>query len=178
MSGWICDTLGLGDELDIQRPLGSSYYLPGRSGQNVRLIETGTGLAPLFGIARDALASGHQGPVALYHGSRGPDGIYLREELHRLSEAYATFSYFPCVSGDSVPQDFRAGRADVLALADHPRLDGWLVYLCGYPSMVHAAKKAAILAGASLDDIHTDPFDLKDLRAEPRDGGAERPDVW
>jgi NAD(P)H-flavin reductase len=178
MSGWICDTLSVGDELDIQGPLGSSFYLPGQSDRNMLLIGTGTGLAPLYGIARDALVSGHRGAIVLYHGSREPDGIYLREELRRLSDQHVAFSYFPCVSGDSVPQDFRAGRADELALADHPKLDDWLVYLCGYPPMVHAAKKMAFLAGASLEDIHTDPFDLKDLRAEPREGEAERPDVW
>jgi len=178
MSGWIFDTLQVGDELDIQGPLGSSYYQPGRGEQNMLLIGTGTGLAPLYGIARDALASGHQGSIALYHGSREPDGIYLRDELCSLSAEYATFSYFPCISGDSAPQDFRRGRADVLALADHPKLEGWLVYLCGYPPMVHAAKKTAFLSGAALADIHTDPFDLKDLRTTPRDGEVEQPDVW
>lgn len=178
MSGWIFDSLEVGDELDVQGPLGNSYYIPGRSERNMLLIGTGTGLAPLYGIARDALAAGHQGSIALYHGSREPDGLYLRDELHRLSDEYATFSYFPCVSGDSAPQDVRRGRADVLAFADHPKLDGCLVYLCGYPPMVHAAKKAAFLAGAALADIHTDPFDLKDLRTKPREDTAERPDLW
>lgn len=178
MSGWIFDTLAVGDDLEIQGPLGSSYYLPGLTEQNMLLIGTGTGLAPLYGIARDALASGHRGAIALYHGSREPDGLYMRDELRRLADEHAIFSYFPCVSGDSAPQDVRRGRADVLALTDHPKLDGWLVYLCGYPPMVHATKKSAFLSGAALEDIHTDPFELKDLRAVPREDEVERPDVW
>ncbi len=178
MSSWIFDSLKVGDEFDIQGPIGSSYYLPGRTERNMLLIGTGTGLAPLYGIARDALASGHRGAIALYHGSRDPKGVYLSDDLRRLTEEYTAFSYAPCISGDSAPDDCRRGRADELAFADHPDLSGWLVYLCGYPPMVHAAKKAAFMAGAALDDIHTDPFDLKDLRAEPRKDETERPDVW
>jgi hypothetical protein len=35
--------------------------------------------------------------------------------------------------------------------------------------MVTSARKWAYLAGAAMNDIYADPFDLKDLRAEPRD---------
>ena len=48
-------------------------------------------------------------------------------------------------------------------------LDGWRVFLCGYPPMVHGAKKLAYLAGAALEDILTDPFELRELRQMPRD---------
>ncbi len=43
--------------------------------------------------------------------------------------------------------------------------------------MVNAAKKAAFLAGASLEQIHADPFDFQELRSVPR-GGEDRLDVW
>ncbi len=178
MSSWIFDTLAVGDEVDIQGALGSSYYLPGRPEQDMLLIGTGTGLAPLYGIVRDALASGHRGKIALYHGSRAPNGLYLRDALRKLAAAHDTFTYTPCISGDSAEHDCRVGRADLLALDDHASLDGWRVHLCGYPPMVHAAKKSAYLAGASLADIFTDPFDLKDLRAAPRDSEAARSDIW
>ena len=48
------------------------------------LAGAGTGLAPLYGIARDALAQGHTGPVWLFHGGVDLRGLYLAEELKAL----------------------------------------------------------------------------------------------
>ncbi len=56
-----------------------------------------------------------------------------------------------------------------MAFADHADLKDWRVYLCGYPAMVHAARKTAYLAGAAMADIHADPFELMDKRAVPRE---------
>ena len=61
-----------------------------------------------------------------------------------------------------------SGRAENVAFADNPKLDGHRVYLCGYPPMVNAAKKKAYLMGADLADIYIDPFELRDLRSTPR----------
>lgn len=132
------------------------------------LLGTGTGLAPLVGIARDALAPGHRGPIHLFHGSRARSGLYLEEVLKNLAGRFPNFSYFPCLSGEDVPAGYTRGRADDVALEAHPDLTGWRVFLCGAPDMVRTTKRRAYLAGARLDDIHADPFDLKDLRREPR----------
>jgi NAD(P)H-flavin reductase len=56
-----------------------------------------------------------------------------------------------------------------VALADHGKLEGWGIYLCGYPPMVKTAKKQAFLAGAELQNILTDPYEMQDLRQVPRD---------
>jgi NAD(P)H-flavin reductase len=169
MSNWIFDELRPGDGLDLQGPNGACYYLPGKPEQPLLLIGNGTGLAPLIGIARDALASGHRGEIRLYHGSRHAEGLYLVDELRRLERDHANFSYHPCLSGDGPGQDCRAARADVAAFADLPELGGWRVFLCGYPPMVNAARRDAYLAGAALADIHADPFELRELRRKPRD---------
>ena len=169
MSNWIHDDLAPGDGLDLQGPNGACFYVPGRPTAPLLLIGNGSGLAPLVGIARDALMSGHTGDIQLYHGSRHHDGLYLDAALRGMAGTHANFSYTPCVSGADVPAGDRAGRAETVAFADHPELEDWRVYLCGYPPMVKAARKAAFLMGASLADIHADPFELQDLRGKPRD---------
>lgn len=178
MSGWLFDETLVGDKISFQGPAGDCYYLPGRTEQNMMMIGTGTGLAPLLGIARDALAAGHQGTIALYHGSRAAEGIYAHDTLMRLADEFPNFTYHACVSGNEVPPHCRAGRADVLALEDYADLSGWGVYLCGYPPMVAEAKTAAYLRGAAVADIHADPFDLKDLRKTPRDDEVSQADLW
>ena len=165
MSNWLFDEVEAGIGLDIQGPNGVCFYVSGRPETPLLLIGNGSGLAPLIGIARDALASGHEGEISLYHGTRHRDGLYLDETLLAMAEEHGNFTYVPCVSGETGP----SGRAENVAFAEHPKLDGHRVYLCGYPPMVNAAKKKAYLMGADLADIHADPFELRDLRLTPRD---------
>jgi ferredoxin-NADP reductase len=168
MSGWLNDEARVGDTVDIQGANGSGFYLPGRPDQPLLLIGNGSGLAPLYGIARDALADGHRGEIRLYHGSRTVGGLYLRDALRALAARHDNFSYLPCISGPEPGRGDRVGRAEIVAFGDLPQLSGWRVFLCGYPPMVDAARRAAYLAGARLADIHADAFELRDLRKTPR----------
>ena len=165
MSNWLFDGAEPGIGLDIQGPNGDCFYVPGRPETPLLLIGNGSGLAPLIGIARDALSSGHGGEIKLYHGSRHREGLYLDATLRAMAEEHENFTYVDCVSGEVGP----SGRAENVAFADHPKLDGYRVYLCGYPPMVMAARKTAYLMGAAIADIYADPFELRDLRTEPRD---------
>ena len=122
------------------------------------LIGTGCGLAPLYGIVRDALDHGHSGPICLFHGSSTHDGLYLIDELRHLAEHYANFFYTPCISSEPVRKGFAAGRAEQVALDTMKSLKGVRLYLCGHPDMVRETKRKAFLAGASLKEIFADPF--------------------
>jgi len=149
MSNWVFDELSENDELEFQGPMGSNYYISGEQNQSLLLIGTGTGLSPLLGIIRDALSSGHNGPVYLYHGSRHAQGLYLQSVLETLSEQYDNFHPVSCVSGYARPGNYQTGRASDIALADHADLKGWRVYLCGHPKMVENMQHAVQVAGAN-----------------------------
>jgi len=168
MSSWLFDELEVGQSIELCGPTGSCFYLPGREAGDLLLIGTGTGLAPLVGIARDALLWGHHGRVRLYHGSDTVIGLYLDADLHRLAERFHNFAYTPCLGGSESLEGVARGFANDVAFAAHPKLQGWRVFLCGAPAMVTAAKKSAYLSGASLADIHADPFELADLRLTAR----------
>ena len=159
MSEWIHESLNIGDAITIQGPFGNCFYAPSSSDGGILLVGTGSGLAPLWGIIKDALRQRHAGRIRLYHGSWKPEGLYLVDELRRLAEEHPNFEYVPCVDDGSHP-DFRQGRADSIALADNPTLKQWSVYLCGHPEMVKSMKKRAFLSGASMQDIYSDPFVL------------------
>jgi len=173
MSNWIADHLKVGHSLDLQGPNGTCYYLTDEIEKPLLLIGTGTGLAPLYGIARDALFSGHTGPVHLYHGSGSMDGLYFRDRMKELSDLHGHFNYVPCLSRGDVPEGVRSGRASEIALEDFPDLAGYNVYICGEPDMVHDMQEQAFLAGATLADIHADAFEYRDKRAEAREAEEE-----
>ncbi|NQV54607.1 MAG: 2Fe-2S iron-sulfur cluster binding domain-containing protein [Rhodospirillales bacterium] len=168
MSNWILDDLEPGHHLGIQGPTGNCFYEPGRADQKMLLIGNGTGLAPLIGIARDALAAGHIGSINLYHGSQTLAGLYLGDDLRELEAAHSNFSYIPCVSRGDAAEGYRPGRADDVAFSEHAGLKDWRIFLCGYPPMVHCANDRALRAGAAIADIYTDPYELKELRETPR----------
>jgi NAD(P)H-flavin reductase/truncated hemoglobin YjbI len=162
MSNWIFDELKVGDELEFQGPHGSCYYVPGTQDQDILLIGTGTGLAPLAGIVRDALHSGHQGRLILAHGSRRPEGLYLHERLRELAKKHKRFLYLPCVSGEDIPSGFLAGRAYQVAFAAVPdRLPGWRLFVAGLPAMVDAARTMALRAGVHTSFLHVDPYEVR-----------------
>lgn len=168
VSQWLIDELQVGQSVDIQGPYGTCYYTKDKSQQNLLLIGTGTGLAPLVGIIKDALFNQHQGEIYLYHGSRELSGLYYQAELSAIEKRFPQFHYSVCLSGEDVPDGIASGRAHDIALAQHKELKDWRVYLSGIPVMVTAAKKRAFLAGAKMNDIYADPFEMTDLRKASR----------
>ena len=158
MSNWIFDSLKTGDTVTISEASGDCFYVPGNPEQNILLIGTGSGLAPLYGIIRDALLNGHSGKISLYHGSYNAAGFYLIEELRKLAQAHPNFSYVPCVSEGEAPEGYALGMVLDIALIDNPDLSGWRIFLCGNPDMVRAAQQKTFFAGASMREIFADPF--------------------
>ncbi len=159
MSNWLHNQVAMGGKLNIDGPHGDCFYIDDKPEQNLLLIGTGTGLAPLWGIVRDALSKDHKGEIHLFHGSRSSDKIYLVDELKKLADQHSNFFYTACISGED-NQGFSAGRANEVALSEIPKLNGYRVYLCGHPEMVNSTKKKVFLAGASMNDIHADAFTL------------------
>lgn len=157
-SQWACNQLQVGDELMVQGGLGDCFYIPEQLEQNLLLIGTGTGLAPLLGILLEALEKGHSGDIHLFHGSRTAEDLYSVTQMHELAQHYPNLHYTPCLSGETIPSGYSAGRAHQVAATTLPELKGWRVYLCGHPEMVNEAKRNTFLAGASMQQIYADPF--------------------
>ena len=157
-SAWLHDEIKVGDTIAVSEPRGHCFYLPERREQGLLLVGTGTGLAPLAGILPDALAHGHSGPIYLFYGSRDLDDLYRIDEMRQLAGQHPNFHYFPCLSGNHVPEDFSHGRVNDVALATLTDLKGWRVYLCCHPEMVQQMKKMTFLKGAASADIYADAF--------------------
>lgn len=158
MSGWLFDEAQLGDVLDLQGPTGECFYVPGRPEQPLLLAGTGTGLAPLYGIVRDALAQGHTGPIWLFHGAVEASGLYLVEELRALQSRYTQLQYRPSVLRGPERVGVGVGALEVLLKEACPRPVGWRAFLCGAPDLVLSLRKKLFLAGLSLKEIHADAF--------------------
>lgn len=157
MSGWLHSGQALGAAIALLGPAGNCFYVPGAPEQPLFLAGTGTGLAPLYGIVRDALRREHAGPIYLFHGSVRPEGLYLVEELRALAARHANFQYHACaLEGET--DGVVTAPIDRFSLQTVPSLKAFKVYLCGHPDLVRAMQRKTFLAGASLSAIYADAF--------------------
>jgi CDP-4-dehydro-6-deoxyglucose reductase, E3 len=172
MSQWLRSAAG--QRVTLRGPFGECFYLESEPERPLLLAGTGTGLAPLLGVTRAALAAGHRGPIHLYHGSTSREGLYLWSELTQLVEAAPQLRVFGSVLQAGLPQPAGAaapsaacpsGRCQVLQqplerlILDDP-LDCFdcRVYLCGDPELVQRLRQRVYLCGAPRARIHCDPF--------------------
>lgn len=138
--------------------MGECFYVPGDPKQPLLLAGTGTGLAPLWGILHDALASGHSGPIELWHGARVAGGLYLVRELEALASVHRHFTYRRCILEGSANSETAVGSLDAAVLASASSFDGHRIFLCGDPNLVNLMKRKVFLKGASMREIHADAF--------------------
>lgn len=158
MSGWLHKEARTGDRVSVLGPSGECFYVPGREEQPMLLVGTGTGLAPLYGILRDALRHGHRGPIHLFHGALHKGGLYLVEELRHLVHQHSHFAYTPAVLNGTESEHLTVGPIDQVVLKRFPRLSGWRGYVCGDPTLVQSLKKKLFLSGMASREIYADAF--------------------
>jgi NAD(P)H-flavin reductase/ferredoxin len=158
MSSWLASHRCQQADVAIRGPLGECFYVPGNPKQPLLLAGTGTGLAPLWGILHDALASGHSGAIELWHGARISDGLYLVRELEALAAAHPHFTYRRCVLEGKADAETAVGPLDATVLSSAPSFDGRRVFLCGDPNLVNVMKRKIFLKGAAMREIHADAF--------------------
>ena len=147
MSNWLHSDAAVGDAFEVQGPLGECYYTQDLPDQPLLLAGAGTGLAPLYGIVRDALRQGHTGEIRLYHGARSEQGLYLVDELRALAQAHPQLHYEPTT--EPLLQAILARQA---------KWAGWRGYFCGDPALVGQLKKQLFLSGMAMRDIYADAF--------------------
>lgn len=157
VSGWL-HTLERGDRVDIRGPFGQCFYDPDEPARKLLLAGAGTGLAPLLGIARDALDRGHGGPIDLVHGGLDPGRLYLRDELGALAARWPQLRVHHCVLRGATAREHQ-GALDELAIRLAGDLGAARAFLCGDDAIVRKLQRSLFLAGLPSGEIFADPFE-------------------
>lgn len=156
VSHWVAEDLEVGEDVQIQGPMGLCFY--DRDCQKpILLAGMGTGLAPLYGILKEALLNNHSAPIDVLLGSRQCDDFYRVQELVALREKYPQLSVnFVALDGESE----RVIQSDYYQYlqSEFSTLKGHRVYICGASSFVTKVRKMAFLQGAAMGDISADAF--------------------
>jgi len=160
-SSWVANQLNVGDQLQIQGPMGDCFYSIKDKSQTLFLSGIGTGLAPLYGIVRDALLYGHKGKILLLIGSRSESNLYYSKELSALKSHYPQLEVRYSIQ-NIAPElvSTHSRESDIYATAKMlmPSLADTSVFLCGNDSFVKKMRKQCFLSGANMGDIYSDSF--------------------
>lgn len=157
MSQWLQHHHVTGAEVKLRGPFGQCYYYnPEHLSYPILLAGTGTGLAPLLGIARSALTQGHQGSITLVHGGLNEEDIYCNEELEALKHNFKDFHYDPCVLNSKGKYPQASIEQRVLTHLNEPNQTR--VFVCGPKEIVNKLKTNLFLGGVPSRYILSDPF--------------------
>ena len=158
MSEWLCQQAHVSSPVYIRGPMGECFYHnPEKKSFPIVLAGTGTGLAPLIGIVRDALENNHDGQIILIHGGVTEVDLYLHETLTQLQNAYPHFEYVPCVLRDS--KVIRNASIDDVLLEKLETIKNICrLFVCGPEETTKKLKIKAFLAGVPSSAIYSDSF--------------------
>lgn len=100
-SAYLLDLLEQGAPLAVDLPHGECAFAEPLT-QPLLLLGGGTGITQLRSVVLAQLRLGGQDgpPLRLYWGALSSEGIYLKDELDLLAEAYPRFSWVGCAEAD------------------------------------------------------------------------------
>ncbi|SCW59975.1 MULTISPECIES: iron-sulfur-binding ferredoxin reductase [unclassified Pseudomonas] len=127
---------------------GALHYDPDWHARPLWLLAAGTGLAPLFGLLREALRQDHQGAIRLIHVAHDAAGHYLAKPLAALAAKHQnlTVELLTAAEAPSALAQLRLVSRQTQAL------------LCGHPDRVEAFAKRLYLAGLPRNQLLADVF--------------------
>ncbi|MEN5239714.1 MULTISPECIES: iron-sulfur-binding ferredoxin reductase [Pseudomonas] len=147
-SGAFCDRarqLQVGDELRLGELRGGAlHYDPDWQERPLWLLAAGTGLAPLWGILREALRQGHQGEIRVLHVAHSAEGHYLAQELQALDGV--TVELVLAAQLDEALAGLKLMSRRTMAL------------VCGSPASVERFARRLFIAGVPRNQVLADVF--------------------
>ena len=145
----VARTLKAGDTLRLGELRGGAlHYDPDWQDQPLWLLAAGTGLAPLYGILREALRQGHQGAIRVVHLARDASEHYLAGELASLAGQHPGMQVQLLV-----PEHWEQALSGL-----RPTSRQTWALVCGGPSSVEAYSKRLFLAGVARNQVLADVF--------------------
>ncbi len=156
-AGAFCDSaraLNIGDSLRLgQLHAGALRYEREWQVRPLLLLAAGTGLAPLWGLLREALRQGHVGPIRLLHFCRGES--YLRAPLEELAEQHDNLNI------ELVDSERARSRLQSIRTASRQEI----ALICGGSRFVEEGAKRLFLAGLPRGQVLSDTFLMRQVEA-------------
>jgi NAD(P)H-flavin reductase len=138
-----------GDSLRLGELRGAAlHYDPDWQARPLWLMAAGTGLAPLYGVLREALRQEHQGVIRVIHLAHDASAHYLAEPLRALAASHPQLQVELIVAAElpAALAELRLVSRQTIAL------------LCGHPDSVETFARRLYLAGLPRSQVFADVF--------------------
>ncbi len=155
---WAKNELSVGGLIRVEAPFGECVYDVASYEQDLVLVATGTGLAPLVGVIKDATSNHHQGKIDLYLGAGEPSHFYFQQELMELQARNKQLSVHWVVRRDP-EKDMHQGNVEEVILETYPTMKGKRFYLCGASEMISNLQVKCFMRGVTRDNLLIDAFE-------------------
>jgi len=164
-SNYLCSSVKPGDFLDVQAPAGVFTLEKAQSDQLI-LVGAGSGITPLMGILKTALASKKFKKIVLVFGNRDEDHIIFFQELDALASYHdSLFDLHHVLSQPkgSVAHSHtgRISKSVLIKMLEESKgldIKNADIFTCGPEGMMQEVFKAAEILGINSERIHKESF--------------------
>ncbi|HEX8548292.1 MAG TPA: ferredoxin--NADP reductase [Cytophagaceae bacterium] len=165
-STYLVDYLKEGVEIEVMQPLGTFHLEANQTAQrDIVLIGAGSGITPLYSMARTVLSCEPLSNVYLLYGNRNEDSIIFKEKLNDLKKEHGDrLNIVHILSQPYSKLTLPSGRMNqsliikLLESFSKLNMDKALYYICGPEGMMAEAKKALEILKVKKENIHQESF--------------------
>ncbi|WNM57061.1 FAD-binding oxidoreductase [Candidatus Nitrospira allomarina] len=144
-----------GDPVTFQGPNGS-FFLQEKSGRDLVLVATGTGIASFRSMLSTFLEEPEAGILTLYWGLRSQRDLYYQHELEALARRHPNFRFITILSRPEKGWKGPIGRVTTLVENHIASVSNVTFYLCGNGGMIRDT--TAIVRKKGLCPIRTEQY--------------------
>jgi len=159
-TGWVHDSLKVGDEVSFSGPYGRFFVRKSRGGP-LLFLAGGTGVSSPRSMILDLLDEGYDAPITLIHGVRTAADLYGAAEFSALALKHPNFRWVPALSAEPAGSGWTGERGFVHEVATRlydGKFEGLSAYLCGPPPMIEASIGALMKGRLFEKHIFTERF--------------------
>ena len=167
VSNHINDIIKVGDSIEVMPPMGDFMLPDGNDCQSIFLWGAGSGITPLFSIAKKVLNDNSEAKVNLIYGNRRRDTVIFGEAidqlaLNNLNQLKVWHFHTEAIVDDCLP-DLIQGRIDaekVLNNFAEEDIQKSLHFICGPIGLKNSVKGALEERNVSPTHVFSEDFEL------------------
>lgn len=160
MSQWLYEHARHGTVLEIDTVFGNMTLAAAevRRTDTLLFLAAGSGITPLYSLIRDALATGHSGPMQLLYWDKSPEHFCFQSELDALSREHSLCVHRIATRqpGTADSHSARISSTQLQQLAGAPVDADTKTFICGGADFVQAAR--ACCRELALDQVVAESF--------------------
>lgn len=158
VSDFVAEKQKIGDEMTLKGPFGK-FLLPPEFDE-ILLISSGSGIAPMMDYARHLIQTGCTKPIHFFFGFRNQNRYMYEEELDGYAKKYPNFHFTPIMSRPPAEWTGEKGYVQQIVAKNYKRDPSKKVYayLCGNLEMCTEATELLIKGGFLEDEVKKEVY--------------------